>query len=318
MREIGGYFEFQMNFVPEYYPNLVRLNSGRHALEYAILANNYKKIYLPRYICDVALEPIIRNKIEFEFYSLNEELAPLKNIEPSKDEALLYVNYFGLKDDIISQLSKSVRNLIIDNAQAFYAKPLSGITTYYSPRKFFGIPDGGYLSTDTFLASNIEKDISYKRLDHLFIRTCESAEKGYPFFKENEKLLSSQPIKEMSKFTLRLLQSINYENVKISRETNFNYLHIHLKHLNKLEIPSTQVPGPMVYPLYIEKKGVKEYLIENRIFVSTYWNNILKTCPENSFEFSLASNLVALPVDQRYNINDMKYILHILEKFIKP
>jgi hypothetical protein len=316
MREIGGYFELQMDFVPEYYPNLVRLNSGRHALEYAILANNYKKIYLPRYICDVALEPIIRNKIEFEFYSLNEELAPLKNIEPSKDEALLYVNYFGLKDDIVSQLSKSVRNLIIDNAQAFYAKPLSGITTYYSPRKFFGIPDGGYLSTDTFLASNIEKDISYKRLDHLFIRTCESAEKGYPFFKENEKLLSSQPIKGMSKFTERLLQSINYDNVKISRERNFYHLHKQLKQVNKLDIPLTPISGPMAYPLFIKKKGIKEFLIENKIFVPTYWPNIYATCSKNSLEYSLASFIIALPVDQRYTIDDMDYIINVLSGFI--
>ncbi len=315
--EIGGYFELQLPVKEPYYPDLIPLNSGRSCLEYILRAGSFTKIYLPWYICEVLLEPVHKLGIKTDLYTINDDFTIKDSILLKETEILLYVNYFGLMDEYISTLSGKYGKLIIDNAQSFFSKPLPNVITYYSPRKFFGVPDGGYLSTDRYLGYKLEQDVSYDRLKHLIIRSCESAESGYKTFKENERLLSYQPLKEMSKITSRILQSIDYGYVKKIRESNFIHLHQHLKHLNKLFIPSVLVPGPMAYPLYLERKGIKEFLIENKIFVPTFWPDVLKSCPENSTEYSLASNIVALPVDQRYNINDMEYILHILERFLK-
>ena len=83
--------------------------------------------------------------INYEFYHINEMLEPeIKQI--NNDSALLYTNYFGIKVEFIQSIIKKNKNIIIDNSQAFYAEPINGIDTFYSPRKFFGVPDGGYLS----------------------------------------------------------------------------------------------------------------------------------------------------------------------------
>ncbi len=61
----------------------------------------------------------------------------------------LCTNYFGIKDEFITSLSKQVSNLIVDNAQSFFSNPIENIDTFYSPRKFFGVSDGAYLYCDT-------------------------------------------------------------------------------------------------------------------------------------------------------------------------
>ena len=57
MSAIGGYFELELNKQGEYHQDAIRLNTGRNALEYIILANNYKKIYIPYITCAVLLQP---------------------------------------------------------------------------------------------------------------------------------------------------------------------------------------------------------------------------------------------------------------------
>ena len=35
---------------------------------------------------------------------------------------------------------------------------------------------------------------------------------------------------------------------------------------------------PLIYPLYSEDVGLKEYLISKGVFVATYWPYVIKTC----------------------------------------
>ena len=312
MKTIGGYFELALANKGEYYPCLLSLNTARNCLEYILLANNYRKVFIPYYICDVVIDSIKKINIDYEFYSLNEDLSPSGDIVIKDDEAFLYVNYFGLKDNIVSKFSRTIKNLIIDNSQAFFSKPLKYIDTIYSPRKFFGIPDGGYLSTRNYIKDELMVDSSIDRINHLLIRIEKNAEIGYPVFKENEKILSGQSIKRMSKLTKRILNSIDYEEVKDIREKNFRYLHKHLGSINKLEICIDNIQGPMVYPLYLNKEGIREYLIKNKIYVAIYWPNVFDYCKKESLEFDLAKNIIPLPIDQRYSISDMEIILNAL------
>jgi len=69
----------------------------------------------------------------------------------------------------------------------------------------------------------------------------------------------------------------------------------------------------MVYPLLIEN-GLEEKkrLIENKIFVATYWPNISEWCNTNSFEYYLMENLLPLSIDQRYDKNVMNEIIEMI------
>ncbi|XHR96722.1 hypothetical protein ACFJIV_08730 [Mucilaginibacter sp. UC70_90] len=68
LKPIGGYLELELPKGNEYYPDLVRLNTGRNALEYILIQKKYHKIYIPYFTCDVLLEPIARTGIQYQFY----------------------------------------------------------------------------------------------------------------------------------------------------------------------------------------------------------------------------------------------------------
>ncbi|WP_129594606.1 hypothetical protein [Seramator thermalis] len=149
MNSIGGYFELELPHGEEYHKNAIRLNTGRNAFEYILRAKAYQKVYLPYYTCDVMLEPIQKLNIQFEFYSIDEFFQPIFDFSIIKDdEVFVYNNYLGICDNQVKEVAAKCKNLIIDNSQAFYSMPLPGVNTFYSPRKFFGIPDGAYLYTE--------------------------------------------------------------------------------------------------------------------------------------------------------------------------
>lgn len=315
MNPIGGYFELELRKGVEYHKGAIRLNSGRNAFEYILRARGYKKVYLPYYTCDVMLEPINKLKLEYEYYHVNEQLDPIFNFKKvGEEETFIYTNYFGLKRQIVKKLSNSCPNLIIDNSQAFFEKPLAGIDTFYSPRKFFGVPDGAYLFTDKFLQTELSRDNSVARFSHLIKRIDEGAEAGYPDFQANNDALKGQSIKEMSSLTKALLCNINYDKVIKIRKQNFLFLNENLKESNELKMTEDHDFVPMVYPyVTVKGKNLKQYLIKKKVFVATYWPNVFNWCNENELEYSLADHILPLPIDQRYDENKLLLVVKLLK-----
>lgn len=313
MSSIGGYFELEFDKNEEFHRDGIALNTGRNALEYILKANNYEKIFLPYYTCDVILQPIKKLNLDYEFYNINENLEPIFNyIEISDNQCFLYTNYFGLKDSYVREISKSCKNLIIDNAQAFFSLPMLSVDTFYSPRKFFGVSDGAYLFCKNHLFEDIEKDTSYKRMTHLLIRKDISAEQGYLEFKKNEAELDCQSIREMSKLTRSILSAINYNKSAIKRIENFMYLDTYLRNSNFFKWELAEDSVPMVYPYWSDKKNLKNQLIQSEIYSATYWPNVLDWCHPDSLEYKLTKEVVFLPIDHRYSVSDMDFIINII------
>lgn len=314
MKVIGGYFELELTKGEEYHKDAIRLNTGRNAFEYILRAKAYKKVYLPFYTCDVMLEPIKKLNIKYEFYSIRNNFEPIFDFHKVKlSDVFVYTNYFGICNHIVKELSELCENLIIDNSQAFFSRPLADIDTFYSARKFFGIPDGAYLYTNKQINENLKTDISYQRFEHLLGRIDISAEEFYDEFKRNDDLLINQSIKRMSNLTHTLLSTIDYRSVSERRQRNFLFLHTHLKSINELNLNIDSAAVAMIYPLLINNGNkIKNHLINNKIFVATYWPHVENLVDANSTEMYLFTNLVCIPVDQRYDDNDMETIINLI------
>jgi hypothetical protein len=313
MSAVGGYFGLELKAGNEYHTDAFRLNTGRNSLEYILAANNYTKIYLPYYTCDVLLQPIKKLGLKYEFYFIDKSLEPITDYKNINDhETFLYTNYFGLKDQYITELKGQCKNLIIDNAQAFYSKPMADTDTFYSPRKFFGLPDGAYLYTNRKLERTFDRDVSFSRFDHLLKRIDLGAENGYPYFTRNENALDDLPILEMSKLTQRLLQSIDYSEIAERRRTNFVYLHNGLEALNGIRFELTAGQVPMVYPFLTEDANLRKRLISKEIYIPQYWPNVADWTDDKTIEFQYAHKLVHLPIDQRLGLSDLDNIIELV------
>ncbi|WP_417558554.1 hypothetical protein [Mesoflavibacter zeaxanthinifaciens] len=309
MKEIGGYFGLELDRGMEFHKNAMPLNTGRNALEYILRANNYDKIYLPFFICEVVLEPIRKHQLEIEFYSINEQLEPIFDFNVIEDKsAFLYVNYFGLKNLFVQTLCKKCKNLIIDNSQSFFSKPEYKTDTFYSPRKFFGVPDGAYLYCNKKLNITLKIDQSWDRSSHLLKRLDINAEFGFDNFKNNELELVNLDIKQMSNLSKAILSSINYKKAIQRRTENYNFLDAALAKFNNLRL-SNDDGIPMVYPFWTNDPNIKEKLRKRQIYTATYWENVKRWCTNESLEYQLTNEVVYLPIDQRYGKTEMENIL---------
>lgn len=314
MKPIGGYFELELGNTGAYHPGAVRLNSGRAGLEYLLSASRYEKVYLPYYTCDVLLQPVTRCGTAFEFYAVDEKLEPVFDFSAiGANEAFLYTNYFGLKDDYIDELSSRCANLIIDAAQAFYTRPAGNTDTFYSPRKFFGVPDGGYVYSKKDAGIPLVAGSSHEGFGHLLIRHEQGAEAGYGMFLENEARLDELPLQGMSELTARLLSAVPYDLVAAKRRANFSFLHERLSARNTLALSWNDDAVPMVYPFLTEDSSKRRKLIENKVFVAKYWPNVSAWAGKDAWETHLAENILPLPVDQRYGTDELSFILDLLK-----
>ncbi len=310
---IGGFFELELAIKKEYYPNLLRFNYARHVISTFFKKKNIQKVWIPTFICEVVEESLLKEGLIIQYYHINSILRPvLPQIKP--DEGLIVVNYLGLskfnEDSILFP-----ENTILDNSQAFFDHSNIFSNIVYSPRKFFGIPDGAYLKTDIEHESfkELERFNSIEFAHHLWNRIENGAEKTFDEYQNIRKRIKSTSLKRMSNLSERLLQSIAYTDVLRARNENFSYLNGHLERYNELKIE--EFNGALSYPLLVERgEELKQELIDNKFFVSTYWPGVLKNNQADEYDKFLTKNLINIPIDQRYSLRDMLKVIEFLKR----
>ena len=312
MKEIGGYFELEQLISNEYYKDLIPLNNGRNALLYILKVKNIKKLYIPYYLCNSVSYMLKMYGYDFEYYNIDFEFMPIFNKSLDKDEYLYIVNYYGkLANEKVYDLNEQVMKIILDNTHAFFQKPIDGVDTIYSCRKFFGVPDGAYLSTKARIKEKLAVDVSKERMAHILGRHEGIASEYYIDFQNNDESFKGQPLKYMSKLTHNVLGAIDYERVRQIRNENYAYLDSKLGIYNKLKFVISD--GAFAYPFYV-KNGmeVRKEMAKKKIYIPTLWPNVLSDAPEGSLEYDYVENILPLPCDQRYGLKDMQTIVKSL------
>lgn len=308
MREIGGYIELDSYHLPLLHGEAIALNCGRNALAYLIRSRKIRKIWLPKFLCSSVSDVCKKEKVKVYHYSINNSFS-FNDIELGEEDWLYIVNYYGQLSNIkIEKLAKKYRRIIIDNAQAYFQIPVKGVDTLYTCRKFFGVADGAFLYTEEFLNEDIPVDVSFDRMRFLLGRYEGTASAFYAEYNQNNHFFANESIKKMSKLTNNLLHGINYEKVKKQRTNNFAYLHDNLHFYNKLQLKIPQ--GAFMYPLYVDNgQELRKLLQEKNIYIPILWPDVFNVCGDNELEYDMAKNILPIPVDQRYDIEDMKYII---------
>lgn len=312
---IGGYFELELQRGG--FPNDggLLLSSGRACLEWVLCRQQPVRVHVPRYTCDVVVEPMARLGIPVSLYPVGRDLCPNPMPAVGPDEMLLVNNYFGLQDGQCAALAKRFgRRLIVDCSQAFHAPaPGYGSYAFYTPRKFCGVADGGILVADDVGADSggdLPLDRSWERSSHLLRRLDEGARAGYATFQRNDATLTGLPMMRMSPLTRRILESYDHDGARRRRHANFALLHAALAGRNGYAPPPPErFACPMVYPFRTTDPELRARLIVAGIFVATYWPNVHDWCPPDSAEYGLMRELLPLPIDQRYDASNMQHIL---------
>lgn len=316
MIEIGGYFGLDKLINNEYHKGLIRLNTATNALLYLLKVQDINKVYIPYYLCSSVSEKLIKNGYEIEYYKVDIEFRPIINKVMEENEVLYIVNYFGqISNEQICVFKNKYKKIVIDNTHAFFQKPLLNVDTIYSCRKYFGVPDGAYLYTEKNLTEELEVDVSKDRMEHILGRFEGNASDYYLNFQKVDHVLQDLPIKLMSNLTNNLLGAIDYETVRQIRNENYAFLENEFNEVNQLQLNTPN--GAFAYPLYIENGlEIKKILAKKKLYIPTLWSNALKSTEEESLEYRYSANILPIPCDQRYGINDMEYITNLIKEVI--
>lgn len=301
-KEIGGYLGLECASFPLYHLDGIYLNLGRSAIRYVIRTLRIKRMHIPYYTCHTVAAALRAESCEPLFYEIGEDFLPKEDF-PAQDY-IIYNNYFGVCGKKVELLSKHYPNLIVDNAQSFYTRPQCR-AAIYSPRKFFGLPDGGIVVGNDIPRIDLPRAESWNDMMHLIKRVDINASAGYGDFVKSDENMEVAPMLAMSKLTTALMGNIDAESAAFRREENFAYLREHLPTSFPMDLSADDVP--MVYPYITDNSRLRSLLIQEKIYVASYWPAV-----RNCGDFK--DSIVPLPIDQRYSEEDMKRVVEAVNR----
>jgi hypothetical protein len=320
--EIGSFIELDLRKGLEYFQgdDIARLNSGRAGIYHALKVLNCKSIYLPYYQCDTVREFLLKKNINLKYYSIDSDFNPI-NLIVEETAAVLFVNYYGImsKERMVSLASK-YKNVIIDNSQAFFAEPIENCLNVYSPRKFFGVPDGCYVigKNAELYMEEYDQDYSSETAIFLLERIERGCESSYKSRMKNEMRVDNADILKMSPLTKAILDGIDYKQIQKKRRENFEIAEGIFKDLNKINATVYYESDciPMVYPLVVESDGLLFEMQKNKIFQGHWWSYLLQEVSSKTFEYYLSRYIIPITIDQRYGFKELDLTNNIIINYI--
>jgi dTDP-4-amino-4,6-dideoxygalactose transaminase len=264
----------------------------------------------------------VKAGIVFDFYPVDHTLTvDFNEVCIEAGDAVLLISYFGVPTDplIYASLKAKGACVIEDLSQAVYSTP-SKLADFsvYSLRKFFAVPDGGVV-----ISNGMEVNWPYVspvgRVDlmgavealagrSLFDAGLSDSKKWVSDFQQSEAALTAGLFR-MSLFTrAQVAGSIDFEDDKTQRIKNFDYL---LSELPEISLIHDRKGGvPLGFPVVTSNRDkVRQVLFEREIYPPIHWNIEGVVPAEFTESHKLSSQIMTIPCDGRYNLEDMQRVV---------
>jgi|APSaa5957512535_1039671.scaffolds.fasta_scaffold22078_4 hypothetical protein len=320
MKKIGGFFELELTSGDSIYHNdAISLSTGRACLNYILQSKKPTKVYVPYYCCDALIEPLSLNEIDYEFYSINDNLELTRIPELQSGECIIYCDFFGIKSNYtLSLIEIFQEKLIVDNTHSFFSrKSTFPASSFTSARKYFGVPDGAFLYIPEIERLKISIPRNQKiSIDHNVHSLVGLQDQAYLEYAQYESELGSE-IETMSILSERLLSNVNFDEVRKIRNDNFEFLRNELGDLNELIIDKNEVDC-FCYPLLLKKPIDKQKLYNEKIFIPSLWLDTVHRDEHLNFPFEckLSRELLPLPIDHRYTSKELQRVSNTIKRLI--
>ncbi len=299
--------------------NAWMFSNARSALAHLLCQFDIQRLILPAYICpELALAA--RNDIALLYYPLLDTLSP--KVEFLRDyvrhgDCVVGVDYFGRQPDEEFRAFVAGKRDVLwveDRAQGLMpaAEPWADLVLY-SPRKLFGVPDGGILVRTSgrlvqpqYAAVSAEKRALpriHRRQDS---QECDN-QRWYEEYRrvEENMAVSSEPVSDL---TRTLLTGIDPMKIVRRRQANFDVLANLLPEI-------AFFPGiaedfaPLGFPVRLDNRdAIWKSLCDARIFPARYWPSLPSDPDSFAAEHQLSREILVLPCDQRYDGEDMRTV----------
>ncbi|WMM24329.1 hypothetical protein RBU61_15550 [Tissierella sp. MB52-C2] len=313
-------------------------SSGRGAITLLLKQINprFKTVLLPSYICESVTLPFIEQGYDCYFYNINDDLSvEIESIKLYKDIGVfVHIGYYGFATnsnlvDLVKQLKLNSTVIVEDITHTMFSSYQRNLENDFyigSIRKWFGLPSGGLLASSKVKVEGtnlICEEFSKLRLEALlkkneYIKTNEQGLKHFflNLFAEAEEILD----KDLSPYCIDdlsrgLINTIDAGKLIYKRRSNFQILSDGIKNINYVEPLFHELVEdicPMYYPIYVNanREHVRQELIKNKIYCPIHWPIPRQI---NNKSLGIYNKILSIPCDQRYEDDDMKRILSVLE-----
>jgi hypothetical protein len=300
----------------------LRLVTARSA--FTLLARTLRPaaVWLPSYLCGVVLDAFVASDTRVNFYAVSEDLkisddAWLKKVQPG--DMVVFIDYFGFNEwEHVGKQSKERGAWVVEDAcQAMLNTRFNKNADYViaSPRKFFGVPDGGILLAQngaTLPSGNLPPPPPEWWLNALKASQLRAEfdrhggdRQWFELFRKTDPHGPMEPGRMSELSSLLLDHAIDYGGIAASRRRNFSRLAVALPEFALFRELSDDVV-PLGFPVRVrERDRVRQGLFDREIYPPVHWpiQNIVPKEFQSSHR--LAQEILMLPCDQRYDTEDM-------------
>ena len=340
--EIRFPFMENRNYQVRYY------QSGRNCIEILLRflkeQNGIQEVLMPDFVCDSVTAAAMRANFSVKEYHISTDYElSLKEIETlcQNINCLYFVHYFGKKpsSDIVAFLKNWIDQggIVIEDITMSLLSYGDGIGfgTYViaSVRKWFPIPDGGLLASET---SKLPKEADghyisrYVELYSLVQQMKREYREGGEKNKELKQtfrsyyqlaikeLFSDFEIYPMSSLSKYYLLNADFNAIHRKRAQNYDYLCERIKYLPGIKVKVFREEGFLPFGMVIstlERDAMLQDFIKEDIYCNVHWN-FDKKKPSEDF-IQLSSTSITIPCDQRYGFQDMDRIVNILKRCVQ-
>jgi len=286
--------------------------TGRAALAALLRHRGVTRVWLPAYVCANLTDG--SDDSEIAWYGTGDRLdvqpEAFDGVRPG--DAVVVIDYFGRSP------SEAVRNLaenrdilwIEDRAQAMDpdAEPF-GEVVLHSPRKLFGVGDGGVL-----VGGDLPEPAGSDDADLFVPNDLRAADpegldpaRWFDAFRAREAGFDAAPL-PMSARTLETLKAIDPAAEIAARKANWAVLAEALPDLALWPIKSLGF-APLAFPVVVNDAAtLSAHMAKNRIWCARHWADL--PSPQGfAVEHDLSRRCLSLPLDGRYDSEDMERIV---------
>ena len=326
----------------------VWLSTGRSAIKYVLKhtlehSNDINKVaILPSYTCNTVIGPFLEMGFKVYGYDVDERLNTSSQklvdaVKKNEASVLLIHRYFGFNTlpdfhNCITEIKEQGVSIIEDCTQSLYSSYDRSDADYYvgSIRKWSGVPDGGFAvckeGTFDLKPTSPDEDLEKSKIeasllkyDYLFNTIGDKAE-FKRMYREAEDILDNQKGYYLISDTSRNIQAnLNVDVVKKIRRSNYKVLADGLKDISDIKPLYRDLPlevTPLYFPLVcINRDCLQGYLADHNIYAPVVWPKA-DNCPKvSSVVDNLYNTLLCIPIDQRYDNDDMNRVLEVINNF---
>jgi len=285
--------------------------TGRAALAALLRHRGIRRVWLPAYVCTNLADG--SGDSEIAWYTTGDRLeastGAFEDVRPG--DAVVVIDYFGRSpSEAVRSLAQSRDILWVEDRAQALAPDAEGFgeIVLHSPRKLYGVGDGGILvgddlpdpagsGDDDVFAPNDLRAVDPEGLD---------PSPWFNAFRTREAAFDATPA-AISARTIGALKSIDPAPEIAARKANWAVLAEALPDLALWPMPQADF-APLAFPVIVnDAAALSAHMAANRVWCARHWAEL--PSPQGFVaEHALSRHCLSLPLDGRYNSGDMERV----------